>query len=570
MEELIYGLILFAALILGGLFVYNGIYVSTVYFIGIFPIIIMLFIVSYIKRKVYFSRLKSEFISNWGTEVKRKRDFNTIRKVFDYLTKENESFYIDDQTFSDLTMDSIFSLLDRTITSPGEEILYNMLRTPCFTEKELIRRNKIIEAFIQNDDLRHSVGTELLKMSRKKDNDLPSFLWGDVTIDTSKKLLYRILPLLPIIAVVLYIITKNFGFIIFVPIILAINTIVHLKTKQEIQNMTSYIGYLNSLIVSGKNICKIDKEEIEEYKEKLKELDKKLSPIIRKTAGVGRIEGTSDTFEEILYNIFLIEENKFYSAIKHIEKYLIEIKELYLIIGEIDALLSVASYKCSNKQFCTPQFVYEKRYFEAKNITHPLVENAVENDILMNNKGIVLTGSNMSGKSTFLRTIGVNAILAQSFYFVAASYYKASFFKVMTSISPEDNIMSGKSYYFREAEALLRIVKEDCLKVSTLCIIDEIFRGTNPIERVNASAEILKYIEKNGALALVATHDLELCEIINESFQMFYFCEDLDDEGLKFDYKLKKGICNTRNAIRLLKYLNYPDEIIKNTYNRIK
>ena len=241
-----------------------------------------------------------------------------------------------------------------------------------------------------------------------------------------------------------------------------------------------------------------------------------------------------------------------------------------MTIGEIDALLSVASYKNGLKSYSYPQFIDEGKYFQVKDIVHPLIEEAVANSVFMDNSGIVLTGSNMSGKSTFLRTIGVNAVLAQSIYLTTASFYKASFFKVMSSISPEDNIMGGKSYYFREAEALLRIIDEGAEDYPLLCIIDEIFRGTNPIERINASVEILNYLEKSNGLAIVATHDLELCEMVKEKFQMFYFCEDINEEGLSFDYKLKSGVCKTRNAVKLLKYLDYPEEIIESTNKRIE
>ena len=175
----------------------------------------------------------------------------------------------------------------------------------------------------------------------------------------------------------------------------------------------------------------------------------------------------------------------------------------------------------------------------------------------------------MSGKSTFLRTIGLNALLAQTIYTCAAKSYKTSFFKIMTSISPEDNISSGKSYYFREAEALKRIISECSEDRPVLCIIDEIFRGTNPVERVNASAEILNYINKHNTLTLVATHDLELTEILKDEYLCCYFSEDINSDGLQFDYKLKYGICRTRNAVKLLKYLEYPEEIIQKTNERL-
>jgi len=176
----------------------------------------------------------------------------------------------------------------------------------------------------------------------------------------------------------------------------------------------------------------------------------------------------------------------------------------------------------------------------------------------------------MSGKSTFLRTIGVNVLFAQTICTVLAEKYEGSYFHIVTSISPGDNILGGKSYYMGEAEAILRIINSCGQKISCLCIIDEIFRGTNPIERISASIEILKYLSEHNALVIVATHDLEITEMVTEFYECYYFTEDVDEVGLKFDYLIKKGVSPTRNAIKLLKFLGYPEEIVQNAYLNIE
>ena len=122
-----------------------------------------------------------------------------------------------------------------------------------------------------------------------------------------------------------------------------------------------------------------------------------------------------------------------------------------------------------------------------------------------------------------------------------------------------------------EAEALLRIIKALDGKLPVFCAIDEIFRGTNPVERIAASSEILKYIQNRNCISIVATHDRELTSILKDTHDFYYFSEDVDDEkGLKFDYKIKHGISKTRNAIKLLKFIGYPNEIINGAYEEIK
>nr|WP_272507455.1 hypothetical protein [Clostridium aestuarii] len=186
----------------------------------------------------------------------------------------------------------------------------------------------------------------------------------------------------------------------------------------------------------------------------------------------------------------------------------------------------------------------------------------------MHNSGIILTGSNMAGKSTFLRTLGVNALFAQTIYTCLAKSYAGSFFNIVTSIEPQDNIIKGKSYYLGEAEALLRVVKASNNNIPCLTMVDEIFRGTNPTERINAAAEIMDYLNKHNTLAAIATHDLILTKIV-KGYDCYYFREHVNEDGLTFDYLIKEGISPTRNAVRLLKLVGYPDEIIERIENRI-
>lgn len=569
--NIIYGLFILAIGFVGVGLISMGINVSYYYFFGFIPLIIVLMLGSYTKKRLGLIECYKRFIDEWGKPLKWKRNFKHIRKVFDYIIEKDDdySFYIDDQTWNDLTMNEIFSIIDRTLTSPGEEILYKILKMPLFNEQELKKRNKFIETLQNNEELRGKIGRELIRLNKKKNNDLPDLLWGNEKIDDSKKFIYIFLSIAPVIPVAAAILTRDINYLMFFPIIMGINLYIHLKTKATISSMVSYIGYLNGMIVSGKELSKIEFDEFKLYSEKLKKLIKEVNALIRKTQLVGRVEG-GDPISEIPYMIFLVEERQFFSSIKYIKKHISELKELYITIGEIDALLSAASYRQGLASYSYPEFKKEAKYFSAQDLAHPLIKDAVSNSVTMNEKGIILTGSNMSGKSTFLRTIGVNAVLAQSLYTVTAKQYNSSFFKVMTSISPEDNIMGGKSYYFREAEALLRIIDEGGDDFPLLCIIDEIFRGTNPIERVNASVEILSYLEKNNALPVVATHDLELTDMLKEKYDLYYFTENMEEEGLVFDYKLKNGVCRTRNAVKLLKYLEYPEEIIEKTNLRIE
>lgn len=552
-------------------FIFGGIAANTknpYYILGVVSAFLLLFIITYVKGRLINIVNYRHFKEHWGNFEKRKRNFKSTQKFFGLTRKEDDNFSVDDQTWSDLNMDELFQLIDRTVTSPGEEMLYKILREPKLKEEDLLERNKVIKLFEDNPEIRDKIGMELVKLGRMKDNGVYSIITKDFDVNYKYKYLFDFLAAAFLVSILTIPIFK-LKFVIIAGALFLVNSLQHNKFKKDVESYINSLGYLNGIINTAKNISKVNNDGIKHYTEILQRTSKGSSIIIKETAGLQASDGTRDPVIDLLYSVFLIEERKFFSSINDIKKYRDDLKELYKTLGELDALMSVASFReWIGDEYTEPQFVNEENTIEAEEVYHPLVKDAVANSITLENKGIILTGTNMSGKSTFLRTIGVNALLAQTIYTCSAKSYKTSFFKIMTSISPEDNISSGKSYYFREAEALKRIINE-CGNEPVLCIVDEIFRGTNPVERVNAAAEILNYISRHNTLTLVATHDLELTEILADKYLCYYFTEDINEEGLNFDYKIKEGVCKNRNAIKLLKYLEYPEEIIQKTNERL-
>ncbi len=177
--------------------------------------------------------------------------------------------------------------------------------------------------------------------------------------------------------------------------------------------------------------------------------------------------------------------------------------------------------------------------------------------------------SPIAGKTTFLRTMGVNVILAQTVSTCAASSYRGSFFRVISQINEKDDLNEGKSYYFSQAEHLLKMVRYSERSGSTLCLIDEPLTGTNSSERVAASIEILRYMAAHNALVIMATHDLQLARELEPAFTSYHFTGEVHDQGLDFDYQLKRGITTTGNAIQLLRYLGYPETVVRDASARI-
>ena len=176
--------------------------------------------------------------------------------------------------------------------------------------------------------------------------------------------------------------------------------------------------------------------------------------------------------------------------------------------------------------------------------------------------GVLVTGSNMSGKSTFIRTLGVNAILAQTINTCLATEYDAPVFAVRSCIGRSDDLLSGKSYYMVEVEAVLALVEASASDTPHLFLFDELFRGTNAVERIAAAEAVLSELvvarAGDGAaprphVVVAATHDGELVELLGDTYAAYHFEDTLGPQGLSFEYRLRAGPATSRNAIELLR-----------------
>ncbi|MBO4890437.1 MAG: hypothetical protein J5574_05535 [Lachnospiraceae bacterium] len=241
------------------------------------------------------------------------------------------------------------------------------------------------------------------------------------------------------------------------------------------------------------------------------------------------------------------------------------IKNLYTDIGRLDCLTAVASY-LAKRDHCDAVITDDDRLV-TKGIYHPLVNGAVKNDI-DTARGILLTGSNASGKSTFLKAVGISTLFAQSFGIAFADTFETGRCKLLTSMALSDNLLGGESYYVVEARSLKRICDAASCGRS-LCIIDEVLRGTNTVERIAASTAILKHLARPGVFLFAATHDLELPGMLKGFIDCFYFTEEIQDGEVVFPYVLNEGTTDRTNAIRLLSAMEFDNGITTEAQNLV-
>ncbi len=177
---------------------------------------------------------------------------------------------------------------------------------------------------------------------------------------------------------------------------------------------------------------------------------------------------------------------------------------------------------------------------------------------------MLITGSNASGKSTFLKTVALGSIFAQTVHTVLADSYEGAMCRPVSSMSLRDDVQGGDSYYMVEIKALKRIL--DLLETEglpVLCFVDEVLRGTNTIERIAASTQILKSIAKQNNMCFAATHDIELTYLLEGFYHNYHFEEEIAENDISFSYKIMEGRASTRNAIRLLGIMGYAPDIIE-------
>jgi DNA mismatch repair ATPase MutS len=234
---------------------------------------------------------------------------------------------------------------------------------------------------------------------------------------------------------------------------------------------------------------------------------------------------------------------------------------------ELEALNSLANFAYLNPDYVFPQILdQESQDFTANSLGHPLLkrENKICNDFQLDRaqKVVILTGSNMAGKSTFLRTVGVNLCLAYAGAPVNASRMQTSLFRIFTCIKVSDSVQDGLSYFYAEVKRLqaLLAATEVADPRAVLFLIDEIFRGTNSRERLIGSRSYIRALTERNALGLVATHDLELVKLADEikGVANFHFREEVQEGKMVFDYKLRPGPCPTTNALHIMRLEGLP------------
>lgn len=516
--------------------------------------------------------IKRHIIDLWGKEVPGKltdEDMSNISSYFNNKKSENSSI-IDDITWNDLDMNGLYKRMNNTQSTAGEEVLLNILRTPLYDEDALKKRDRIIAYFQNSEHDKERIGMQyaLAKFGKSRELCVTNFFFNEETASSSKLILYRILSVIPLVSLALIFIAGK-PFISLLILSVAFNMYTHYKLQQINGAKFHGFSYITSMVQCAFKLSKYDINELRDYSHEVQPSLNKVKSIKNKVFNLSSSAAVNDALilTEYIGILFLTEVINFekmkYMLVKNREDF----RKVYEYVGSIDALISLASYRKSLQYYSNPVLTNSVKHLSVKDMYHPLIKNPVVNSCSLN-KSMLITGSNASGKSTFLKTLAINVLMAQTIYTCTAMEYDSSFFMLYSSMALRDNIFNSESYYIVEIKSLKRIIDSLNDEVPCLCFVDEILRGTNTVERISSSSEVLNYFGNSNCICVAATHDIELTHILESVFDNYHFQEEIVDNQIKFDYKLYSGRAETRNAIKLLGFLGYKESIVKRAEER--
>lgn len=531
--------------------------------------IVSFFIIAVWSRYAGRKRVRDSIRKQYGKKPDRKEmDFQLTGQYFVEAEHKDTDGLVDDETWNDLDMPEVFQRLNATCSFAGEQYLYASLRILSQDKEKFSKYERRMAYLEENPEERADIQFELYKIGKRPSYYyLPSFFNNIDAFKMSRVTFYRVMQAAILASLLLCLVLRTKWILIATFCLFLINIVIHGLMKGEYDTQLEVIEGIYGLMQVVRKLTRSKAGDFgEEFKEfyhiaaDLKASEKKFSYLL----GRKRSSATGDFMEvaaTYITGALLLDCTMYNKIIREIDERIDTFIWLYELVGELDMLISIASFRKSLPAFCLPDF-HEELSIEMEDIYHPLIDNPVYNSVRLR-KNTIITGSNASGKSTFIKAAAINEIFAQTIHTCTARRFVLPPTYVKSSMAVKDNLMAGESYYIREIKSLKRTALSTDGRLPVFCAIDEILRGTNTDERLAASASILRYMQDKNCIVLVATHDLELLDMLKDSgYDNYYFSEQPEAEDVIFDYKIHSGVSKNTNAIRLLERIGFPEEVI--------
>lgn len=435
-------------------------------------------------------------------------DFDRISAYFHRCGTEGAASLqrIDADTTFDLDLHEVFERIDRTTTPVGRQMLYARLRTlrgpddcKAFAERT---------AFFEHDPERAGRCTVHLGLLAKEDAYELHRLVFDETPRLQGIPTAHVTSLLAAAALIAGCIRPVFFFLFLA--LFVVNLWIHYTNKIHVFGYLLTVRQFHRALRVARRLASERVPGSSAAAETIRTATRiqRRSRIVGQQADGGDLAAAAYLFVELFKIAFCLEPLLFHRFLRSIEGHRETIHRLLRFIGETDATLAVARLR-RERPTCRPEFLGDKR-LEAVGVIHPLIDGCVANTLRLENESLLLTGSNMSGKTTFLRTLILNALLGETVGFCFAERFRLPYCRIFSVIGLTDDLGQGTSYYLQEVLSVKRLLEAANKYTPCLFALDEPFKGTNTAERIAAGKAVLSHLNRSGQLVLVSTHDLEL------------------------------------------------------------
>lgn len=551
-------LLVFLATITGIYFTFNNWQIAVG--IGLAGLISFLFLLNkYTNLKAKYNLTKALVVINEEELKIASGDFHHKNQGL-VFQDPNHNFALDIDLFG---RGSFFQFIDRTGINEGTQDLAKALLANNI--KDIVNRQEAIKELASKSDWRqdYQAKASLIKVETKA---ITIIAW----LQSHKSFLPKIMKGLPLGFSLASLIILILGFTGIVPALylgfwLMLGLFVTGRYLKKINNLASHTDTIRDTFRQYAQLLEVIENErftseiLQQKQQQIQLKDKKASAILKELSkAMDALDNRNNLISAIFGNgYFLTDLRNSFAIERWIETYKDKVEDWFEVVSFFDAYNSLGNYAFNHEQYIYPEIVAEKGNTRVTQLGHPLLkkEKRIDNDFeIENQQFFIITGANMAGKSTFLRTVSLHMVMANMGLPVCAHSSVYSPIKLITSMRTSDSLTDDSSYFFSELTRLKHIV--DAIKEDNYFIIlDEILKGTNSTDKAIGSRKFVEKLVASHATGIIATHDLSLCEIEKEldEVENYYFDAQIIDDELYFDYTFKKGICQNMNASFLLK-----------------
>lgn len=519
----------------------------------------------------YQSKIREKINYSKGQIAINKANLDRISGTWDTFDDIGEEFVDFEHGYAcDLDIvgkKSVFQFLNRTNTWHGRQSLADDLLNSNYSNEEIIERQEAIKELSNDIEFANHIEYYFSKIGIDSIAEKLAHELKDESIFIENKIIKFLLSYVPpvtfifIIATIILKLQHLYIFGAFFVVTQAIVWILGMPKNREYLGIITHLPYKLSCYIAVINIIKNKKFT----SKKLLKIQLQLGTSeLSAEKGLKELSQISDKMNinnngilYILFNIFYLWD---YQSSLMLEEWKLKYAHLsenwFITLGEFESLLSFSSLGNVNNNTCMPVVSTNNKEIEMQELGHPLIPNEtrINNTLKLQDNIFIISGSNMSGKTTFLRTLGVNLVLAQCGSFVCGGYMTFSNLKIMTSMRIADNLHEGISTFYAELKRIKYIIELAKKDTNMIFLIDEIFRGTNSTDRLYGAKTVISKLDELGSVGIITTHDLELCELSNSNLRIknYNFSEYYKEDKICFDYKIKSGKSTTTNAKHLM------------------